>query len=790
MADTTINMSSRLPRPASSPVKATTKSMLPPPPSSTTNVPLASSNTLASKRKAAPTEAPFQPASKRATVARPASAASSITPSSSTGSSSGSSSLRSSQRAPISTTAAPRRGVVPAPRLAVPRPGAASSSSTGIGGRRSPNLSASTSTTRPPSATGGARSASGGPLGRSVSSRSTSAGPQPPAPAPPPSVSLEQHEETNKKVNEMERQMQEFMASERNKISSLETAQSTLKVELATAKSTSLEISRSSSLKADDHARERAAWARDAEDLDRERRERIKAERLASELQDEVRAKKNEIRDLEEEGRDEKRRLEKELDAVKEEARLERKRLEKVAEVLREELESEVEGRKKEREEAEAVKRSLSSVSLQSIDLSTKVSFLQTKADALEVQIASVRSDKAQVVATTAADVEAMRIRVEEAEQKVREGETERRKLHNQIQELKGNIRVFCRVRPPMEVDGQLAVITYPDREGTQIVVSNPTESAMGATREQTIPFAFDKVFQPSSTQEQVFEEISALTQSVLDGYNCCIFAYGQTGAGKSFTMEGGNTPESSGMIPRAIAKIFDTTERLKEQGWVYELEGQFLEIYNETLNDLLGTEDFDKKKHEIKHEKIGRSTRTTVTDATLVPLKSPNQVRGLLERARGRRAVAATLMNERSSRSHSVFSLRVSGSNPLTGESCEGVLNLVDLAGSERLASSGAGDNKDRLKETININKSLSALADVIGALGSAAGGSGAHVPYRNSKLTYLLQTSLSGQSKTLMVLNLSPLAAHMPESLCSLRFATKVNSTQIGTAKKTAPK
>lgn len=128
------------------------------------------------------------------------------------------------------------------------------------------------------------------------------------------------------------------------------------------------------------------------------------------------------------------------------------------------------------------------------------------------------------------------------------------------------------------------------------------------------------------------------------------------------------------------------------------------------------------------------------------VPLSNSRQVSVLLERARGRRAVAATLMNERSSRSHSVFALKVKGFNSETGESCEGTLNLVDLAGSERLATSGAGENKDRLKETININKSLSALADVIGALGS--GQQGGHVPYRNSTLTRLLQTSLSGES------------------------------------------
>ena len=156
-------------------------------------------------------------------------------------------------------------------------------------------------------------------------------------------------------------------------------------------------------------------------------------------------------------------------------------------------------------------------------------------------------------------------------------------------------------------------------------------------------------------------------------------------------------------------------------------------------------------------------------------------------------------LTSERSSRSHSVFTLRISGKNLASGDSCEGSLNLVDLAGSERLEKSGAGNDKDRLKETQNINRSLSALGDVIAALGEKGDGkSDKHIPYRNSKvtlildrqidrptddepwqLTYLLQHSLSGNSKTLMVLNLSPLSVHMNESLCSLRFATKVISS-----------
>jgi hypothetical protein len=158
---------------------------------------------------------------------------------------------------------------------------------------------------------------------------------------------------------------------------------------------------------------------------------------------------------------------------------------------------------------------------------------------------------------------------------------------------------------------------------------------------------------------------------------------------------------------------------------------------YNETINDLLGNAEFDKKKHEIKHDAKG----TRVTDATVLPLGSALQVRTLLSLAQSRRTVAATLMNERSSRSHSVFTLRVTGVNELTGETCEGSLNLVDLAGSERLNASGAGSDKDRLRETQNINKSLSALGDVIAALGEKGEKADKHIPYRNSKVRHYVE-------------------------------------------------
>ncbi|KAI9702440.1 MAG: kinesin-like nuclear fusion protein [Candelina mexicana] len=370
-----------------------------------------------------------------------------------------------------------------------------------------------------------------------------------------------------------------------------------------------------------------------------------------------------------------------------------------------------------------------------------------------------------------------------EANDKLRQEETLRRKLHNQVQELKGNIRVFCRARPSLnsEPHQDVARIAFPDtdKDCREIEVQGPEEkSSLGNVTTKKNAFAFDRVFGPKSGNSDVFDEISQLVQSALDGYNVCIFCYGQTGSGKTFTMS-----SDDGMIPRAVHQIYDTASSLEEKGWKYTMEGSFVEVYNENLNDLLGkAEEFDKKKHEIRHDL--QTSKTTITGINTVMLDSPAKVESILRRATANRSVAATKANERSSRSHSVFILKLLGENSVTGEKSEGTLNLVDLAGSERLSHSGS--TGERLKETQNINRSLSCLADVIGALGQ--GKEGAHVPYRNSKLTYLLQFSLGGNSKTLMFVNISPLQAHLSETLTSLRFATKVHNTHIGTAKRQA--
>ncbi|KAJ1551887.1 hypothetical protein HK096_002018 [Nowakowskiella sp. JEL0078] len=193
--------------------------------------------------------------------------------------------------------------------------------------------------------------------------------------------------------------------------------------------------------------------------------------------------------------------------------------------------------------------------------------------------------------------------------------------------------------------------------------------------------------------------------------------------------MEGPSQPDllQMGMIPRAVEQIFVSAESLKEKGWVYNMEAQFLEIYNETLRDLLDNDDNSSKKRDIKHLSTGK---TVVTETVVVLVTNPKEVQVLLKKASHNRAVAATNCNERSSRSHSVFTLRLTGRNELTDENIEGILNLIDLAGSERLSSSGS--TGERLKETQAINKSLSSLGDVITSLANRD----THIPYRNSKV------------------------------------------------------
>lgn len=373
---------------------------------------------------------------------------------------------------------------------------------------------------------------------------------------------------------------------------------------------------------------------------------------------------------------------------------------------------------------------------------------------------------------------------------KMRSDENIRRKLLNSILELKGNIRVFCRVRPfvgdeLLGNDDEIPHMHFPDSESLELeklaeINANESVASFRKAVNNKYEFTFDRVFPPSSLQTDVFDEISQLVQSSLDGYNVCIFAYGQTGSGKTYTMEGplDSSVTEQGMIPRAVEQVFKSSDELAAKGWQYDFEVTYLEIYNETIQDLLGNNKKDVK-HEIRLANPN-SNEVYVTNLTINKVTTQQQTFDLLQKAALNRSVAETKCNERSSRSHSIFRLKITGQNYVTTESCSGLLNFIDLAGSERLKESAA--QGQRLKETQNINKSLATLGNVIMALANKE----AHVPYRNSKLTHLLQNCLGGSSKTLMFVNVSPKEDCFHETLNSLRFATKVNECNIGTAQK----
>nr|BAF62975.1 Carboxy-terminal kinesin 1 [Gallus gallus] len=374
--------------------------------------------------------------------------------------------------------------------------------------------------------------------------------------------------------------------------------------------------------------------------------------------------------------------------------------------------------------------------------------------------------------------------RLQEKEEQQHALEMERRRLHNLVQELKGNIRVFCRVRPLLAAEKEkqkgMEHLHFPPQDNKTLVLLREEESHIGRERKEDLKydFSFDRVFRPSASQEEVFEDISLLVQSALDGYHVCIFAYGQTGSGKTYTMEGPDAldPERRGMIPRAVRQVFQGAQELAEKGWQYRFSASFLEIYNESLRDLLGAR---PECGELEIRRVSSASEELhVPNLRRVPVASEDEVLRLLQTATANRSVARTALNDHSSRSHSIFQLRIDGTNTARELRCSSVLSLVDLAGSERLDKSQSQGK--RLRETQSINTSLSSLGLVIMALAKKE----PHIPYRNSKLTYLLQNSLGGNAKMLMFVNISPLEENFSESLNSLRFASKVNECVVGTA------
>ncbi|XP_038127079.1 kinesin-like protein KIF25 isoform X1 [Cyprinodon tularosa] len=426
-------------------------------------------------------------------------------------------------------------------------------------------------------------------------------------------------------------------------------------------------------------------------------------------------------------------------------------------------------------------------------------------------------------------------------------GERQRRKeIHNALVELRGNIRVHCRVRPVLRFDHVQTSTHGSGSASSEVVIHTISDDAVAVNCMRTgmlvqqKMFEFERVHGPEDSQETVFEEVKSLLTSLLDGYNVCIMAYGQTGSGKTHTMIGSQSLEAKlgilqesqeGIIPRAAAELFRLISKKPAES--HTVEVSVMEVYNNEVYDLLARDEqgrFISQRRDVLTTSSGISQ---VPNLTYEPVNNTSEIMQILGGFLKRRVKCPTLIHADSSRSHLVVSLTVSTKSPnalalvrrlqtakkdMESSSCKQwwsprcrranpptthssdeltlssassscpspknsissattyrtKLQLVDLAGSECVGMTGVSGAA--LWEVSCINRSLSALSDVLGALAEQR----PHVPYRNSKLTHLLQDAIGGDAKLLVMLCVSPTQCFVTESLQSLAFGTRVRQVQ----------
>jgi len=295
------------------------------------------------------------------------------------------------------------------------------------------------------------------------------------------------------------------------------------------------------------------------------------------------------------------------------------------------------------------------------------------------------------------------------------------------------------------------------------------------SSRGESNLFSYDAIFVESNSQVDVFEECRSLIQSAFDGYNITIFTYGQTGAGKTWTLYG--IPEQPGVSPRTCTEVFEVVNKGSDR-FEYVISASMVELYNSMVRDLLSGEK-SPPKLEIRQDKAEDGTMSVRIDATVVPAKNVGDLETAVAKGFGNRKVASTSMNADSSRSHLLFMIFAKIKEISTGKTRIGKITIVDLAGSERLAKSQV--TGDAQKEAIEINKSLTALGDVMMAITSKA----KMVPYRNHKLTQLMQDSLGGSAKTLMFVNISPATNNADETINALKYASRARCIENDVAK-----
>ncbi|KAF8409844.1 hypothetical protein HHK36_002362 [Tetracentron sinense] len=359
----------------------------------------------------------------------------------------------------------------------------------------------------------------------------------------------------------------------------------------------------------------------------------------------------------------------------------------------------------------------------------------------------------------TAAILKKQGAQLAELEALYKEEQILRKRYFNTIEDMKGKIRVFCRLRPLSEkeiVEKERNILTSLD----EFTVEHPWRD------DKIKQHLYDRVFDRGVSQEDVFEDTRYLVQSSVDGYNVCIFAYGQTGSGKTFTIYGSDS--NPGLTPRATSELFKILKRDSNK-FSFSLKAYMVELYQDTLVDLLLPKNAKRLKLDIRKDSKGM---VSVENVTVVPISTYEELKNIILRGSEQRHTSGTQMNDESSRSHLILSIVVESTNLQTQSVARGKLSFVDLAGSERVKKSGSSGNQ--LKEAQSINKSLSALGDVISALSS----DGQHIPYRNHKLTMLMSDSLGGNAKTLMFVNVSPAESNLDETHNSLTYASRVRS------------
>ncbi|KAG7783872.1 hypothetical protein KL910_000477 [Ogataea haglerorum] len=321
------------------------------------------------------------------------------------------------------------------------------------------------------------------------------------------------------------------------------------------------------------------------------------------------------------------------------------------------------------------------------------------------------------------------------------------------------NIKVIVRFRPENEMEkasGATNCVEYhSDNQSISVTVASNTSN-----------FTFDRIFSEDTEQEEIFNySVRQTTDDLALGYNGTVLCYGQTGSGKSYTMMGDLHDErKKGQTPRIFEQIFQGIEN-SPKTLEYTVGVSYLEIYNENLRDLLNPKNNSKLAiHENKVDGVYVSNLETLYVSNL------NDVYTILDQGNKNRSVGSTNMNEQSSRSHAIFQIRLSSKNLEDGIIKTGNLFLVDLAGSEKIDKTGASGQL--LEEAKKINSSLSALGNVINSL---TDGKSTHIPYRDSKLTRILQESLGGNSRTTLIINCSPSSLNDQETLSTLRFGSR---------------